>query len=78
QYVGKKDGEVFVGNTDTTRKNLDHLKSLKTLRLGDDALDINGKKLPRQYRPIFISKAEEGAYDRIMVERFSKAMRGTV
>ena len=64
----KKD-EVFVGNL---RGELpDHLRTLKTARLGNKAFDIDGKILSQNenIRPLFIGQSEAGDYDRIMMRR---------
>jgi hypothetical protein len=73
--TGKRDDEVFVGNTDTTLG--EHLASLKTIRLGEVALDVNGNRLPPRYRPIFVGRSEADAYDRIMMARLSAINRGS-
>lgn len=71
--LGKRDDEVFVGNTATGIG--DHLASLKTVRLGDVALDVDGNRLPSVHRPIFIGRSEADAYDRIMMARLSAISR---
>jgi hypothetical protein len=68
--VGKKENEVFVGNHETSQ-DLSHLASLH-YRLGDIALDLNDKKLPENYKPLFILKEEAEKYDKIMMDRFHK------
>jgi hypothetical protein len=72
KYIKEKDNEIFVGNT--REKEIPHyLSSLKTIRLGKQALDINGKYIdPAYMRPMFIGKSEEYEYDRIRMERFNK------
>lgn len=73
----KKNNEVWLGNHDLS-KSLDHLKGLKTLRLGEQAYDYDGHKLsPEYYRPLFVAQEEEGEYDRIMIERIRR-IRGFI
>lgn len=74
QYTGMREGETFIGNTDTGVP--DFIRHLPTVRLGEVALDIDGKKLPPEYKAIFMSRADAVAYDRIMVARFSAVARG--
>lgn len=68
--------EVFLGNTERAKGLAPYLgKGLKTIRLGTKALDIDGRALPASYAPIFINRAEEPAYDAIMMERLRAARR---
>ncbi len=60
--------ERWLGNM-RRNKERPYLAGLKTLRLGNVAYDIHGKRLPEEYAPIFINKKEYWEYDRIMVER---------
>ena len=70
KYEGAQDGEVFVGNTPTAGGIPDYLSSLKTVRLGDQALDIDGNKIdPAQWRPLFVGSGEAKDYDRIMMKK---------
>lgn len=63
------DKEIFVGNTNAT-KIPEHLTALKTVRLGEQAYDLDGKKIPKEYmRPLIIGRSEGGQYDRIMMRR---------
>lgn len=73
QYTGIREGEVFIGNTDTGVP--DFIQHLPTVRLGEVALDIDGKKLPPEYKAMFMSRADAASYDRIMVARFSAVAR---
>lgn len=66
QYTGARPEEIFVGNTPASRGMPDHMSGLRTARLGEKALDIEGRPL-RGYLPIFIGRSEEAAYDRIMM-----------
>jgi hypothetical protein len=69
--------EVFVGNTTHVNGLPEHLRGLKTARIGKQAYDIYGGKLPtNEYRPLFIGKAEEAAYDTIMMARVAAVKRG--
>ena len=71
RYIGNKSNEIFVGNTPARGGIPKHLRCLKSIRLGDLALDIFGKELdPNNMRPLFLSRQEEGVYDKIMVDRF--------
>lgn len=70
KYEGARDDEVFVGNTPTSGGVPDYLSSLKTARLGDQALDIDGNKIdPAYMRPLFIGRSEAKDYDRIMMNK---------
>lgn len=58
-------GEVYVGNVNVTQgvKLPVHLSELKTARIGDVALGIQGKPLPRNYmRPLFVHRLERQKY----------------
>jgi len=69
-FTGAKPNDVFVGNTETKNGVPEHLRGLTTARLGEQALDIDGKKIEPEYmRPLFIGRAEADAYDRIMMRR---------
>lgn len=73
--------EVFLGNTThpdlaTYLQHQPHLKGLSTLRLGSQALDIEGHRLPPDCRPLFLSRSEEGAYDRAQMAELSRITRG--
>lgn len=69
-YTGARADEVFVGNTQTKDGVPEHLRGLTTARLGDQALDIERKKIDPEYmRPMFVGRAEADAYDRIMMRR---------
>lgn len=64
--------EVFLGNQERARGLGRYTeKGLRTIRLGDVAYDIEGKKLPDYYAPIFINRSEEGRYDAIMMAQMS-------
>lgn len=67
------DGEIFIGNADTSAFPKEDEKVLKTIRIGNVALDINGNELnPSYMRPVFIHKSEEMALNRIMMNRMEK------
>lgn len=69
--------EVFVGNTERVGGSMTYLSErMRTVRLGDRALDIEGRPLPNSYAPIFIGRAEEQIYDAIMMERLRRSNRG--
>jgi hypothetical protein len=62
--------EVFLGNTERVNGLGRYTeKGLTTIRLGELAYDIEGKKLSEHYAPIFIHRSEEGRYDEIMMGR---------
>lgn len=67
-YQGKREGEIFVGNVKTVRGIPAYLSDLKTARLGEQALDIDGGKLDTGYMlPLFINQNEQNIYNRIMI-----------
>lgn len=74
-----KDGEIWLGNTSDIEGYLKRpqFKDLTTLRLGEQALDIHGKKIPTDYcRPVFLHKSEEMKFDKIQIEISRKINRG--
>lgn len=76
-YSGNKPNEIFLGNVEVAKFPLNYLSSLKTLRIGEQAYDIEGKPIDRDdMRPMFIDRSEHDAYGRIMMSRFSKIARG--
>ena len=69
-YIGSRQNEIFVGNTDTRGGIPEHLRCLKTVRLGEQALDIKGVELDTDYMlPLFIGRIESDTYDKIMMKR---------
>lgn len=79
KHIGQSHDEIWLGNTDLATWPKPYLTSLKTLRLGGQAFDINGDKLPQDsYRPVFIHKSEHYRYDRIMMDRLSKIRQGLI
>lgn len=65
--------EIFVGNADPKAWPKDYLRHLKTLRLGDQAVDLAGKKLPTDYAlPMLLCRSELPEYNRIMEQRMKK------
>jgi hypothetical protein len=69
-YTGAQPDEVFVGNTHVKDGVPEYLCSLATIRIGDQALDIEGNKIDQTYmRPLFVGRAEVGEYNRIMTSR---------
>lgn len=71
--IGKRDEEIFVGNTDGA---CEHLASLQTVRFGQVALDIDGNPLPARFRPIFINSSEHDAHERIRMAQLHAIIRG--
>lgn len=70
KYTGARNDEIFVGNTPTAEGLPPYLQGLRSARLGDQALDIDGNKLdPNYMRPLFIGRNEADAYDEIMMRR---------
>lgn len=72
-HIEARAGEVFVGNhsyeSGEPVRVPDYLSSLKTVRLGNQAYDIEGNKLSReQFRPLFIDKSEFDAHHRLMMK----------
>ena len=79
----KKNNEKFLGNHQFEKfengrfvKNEfpgEGLECLKTLRLGEQAYDIDGNPLSKDYYlPVFINVSELGLYDKIMTDRIRK------
>jgi len=69
-YIGTQADEVFVGNTRTKEGIPEYLRNLRTVRLGEQALDREGKELdPAYVRPLFVAKTEFAACDRAMMRR---------
>lgn len=67
-HTGANPGEVFVGNVTASEGIPARLAPLKTARLGAQALDIEGRRLPpSEVLPLFIGASEAQAYDRIMM-----------
>lgn len=84
----KKKNEIFLGNHQLEKfkdsrfvKNKfpgEGLECLKTLRLGEQAYDIDGKPLSKDYcLPVFINVSELRQYDKIMTDRIRK-IRGFI
>ena len=70
KFTGARNDEVFVGNTETKNGLPAHLHGLRSARLGDLALDINGDKIdPNYMRPLFIGRSDAATYDQIMMRR---------
>ena len=71
--------EIFLGNTrtDNPSTNRDYLSHLKTLRLGKQALDLDGKPIdPSEYVPLFVHKSEIDEYNRVMEKQVSNIRNG--
>ena len=65
-------GEKWVGNMDArkTEEYLSRRKSIPSLRIGEQAYDIEGKPIARFVaRPLFINKRDQQAYDDFMMGR---------
>ncbi|MCO6427536.1 hypothetical protein [Nitrosomonas communis] len=63
------DDEIFVGNTHKGQAQVDWLRArgVKSARLGNQALDIEGKRLPKDiYLPVIISRADRKIYNDVM------------
>lgn len=80
----QRENEIYLGNhcikgtnkSDTIEKHLNHLK---TLRLGEQAYDLDGKKISQDYyRPLFVDKSEFKIYDETMVKLSSRLRRGEI
>lgn len=69
-YVGALGNEIFVGNTKTKDGLPEYLIGLQTVRLGEQALDIDGKEIAPSYMlPLFVSRTELVKYNQIMDKR---------
>src|SRR5690606_31634391 len=65
--------EVFVGNIRVGSDLLSHLNGV-AYRIGVQAFDLDGNKLPQDYmRPLFVKRRDYAKYDHIMVERLRDA-----
>lgn len=70
KFIGAREDEIFVGNVPTAEGIRPYLQGLRTARIGEQALDIDGNKLdPNYMRPLFIGRSEADAYDEIMMRR---------
>lgn len=68
KYTGARKDEIFVGNVKTEKGVPEHLRWMKTVRLGEQALDIEGKPIdPAYMRPLFVGRSEEAIYDKAMM-----------
>lgn len=63
--------ELFVGNTLRDGDCLSRLRAggMLTARLGEVALDIEGKPLSREHAPVLIGRSEAALYNDIMMTR---------
>lgn len=75
-YTGAKADEVFVGNVRATAGIPAHVAGLRTVRLGQKALDIEGRPL-HGYLPLFVGRSEADAYDQIMERRLRARASGS-
>lgn len=67
--------EIFVGNIASNDK-LSNLVGVE-YRIGDQAYDIHGKKLPKNYMlPLYIKKSSRNKYNDIMQAELEKIRRG--
>lgn len=71
--------EMFIGNANASAFPGEHLKELKTMRLGKTAYDINGKPMldeqDKDVKPVFIHKSEYDTYNLIMQARMRSTRR---
>ena len=69
--LSKKKDESFVGNIKFNGGKLpSRILHLRSVRMGEQAVDIHGKDLARDYmRPLFIGKEDLNEYDRIMCDK---------
>lgn len=75
QHIERKHDEVFAGNTSAEGVPA-YLSELKSARLGEQAFDIEGRKISSAYmRPLFVGQSEADRYDAIMMQRLSEARR---
>ena len=67
--------EVFVGNRHGTEIPAE-LAHIPSVRLGNHAYDIDGRRLPQSYRPLLVGRgADYDEYNRIRDAEF-RAIRG--
>jgi hypothetical protein len=67
--------EVFIGNTDEPIPP--HLAGIRTLRLGTVAYDLDGKRLPKHYRPMLVDRGDDyEKYNSVMEARLSRIRQG--
>lgn len=65
-------GEKFVFNTRASSDLASDWPGLKTIRMGSQALDIDGRQISPDYmRPVFIQESELDALDRIWARKLS-------
>ena len=69
--LSKRKDESFVGNVKFNGGKLSlRILYLKSARMGEQAVDIHGKDLARDYmRPLFVGKQDLNEYDRIMCDK---------
>lgn len=66
-----KQDEIWVGNT-TTGGDMSDLQRVE-FRIGEQAYDIHGKQIPRDYmRPLFVKKSSYDLYNAIMQAQLEK------
>lgn len=73
-----KEKEHFLGNHDVREglKLPDYLSGLKTIRLGEQAYDLNGEPIERSYyRPLIVHASEYQLYNNIMEQRLKEIRR---
>jgi hypothetical protein len=81
-HTEKKQNEIWLGNyriggLHPSTLIEQHLKHLKTLRLGVQAYDIRGGEISQEiYRPMFIDESEFAEYDKIMTKISSRRFNG--
>ncbi|ADC73097.1 hypothetical protein TK90_2610 (plasmid) [Thioalkalivibrio sp. K90mix] len=78
--IGKRDDEVYVGNAYAYHGGLgvpEYLSHLKTARVGEKALDLDGNPLPPDlHRPLFIGQSEVAEYNRIKEHQLTRIRMG--
>lgn len=75
------DNELFIGNISIDKSGTitipNYLKHLKSLRLGEQAYDINGLPLERYlHRPLIVGKQDYDEYNKIMSNRVKQIRLG--
>lgn len=68
QYVGRNPDELWVGNVEASTGIPKYLANLKTARLGDVALDVDGNPIEGML-PMFVHKSESVSFDVLMLAR---------
>lgn len=73
-------GETFIGNTNIINGLSEVLSNLKSPRIVEDALDIEGKIIKdneyRKMRAVFLNESDHKLYNQLQAEQLKKINRG--